>query len=162
MGWQIVEPKIGRAGGRAQREARQREWNEKYGANKWAVGYVVDGAFVTQTEALETIYYRSYEQHFDTHEGDLRELIETARALRNPHAEATTGVDLQVPAILDYLARHNLALRGKEVVDIGSWQREASHGLSIRLSPLTIRAACDPDRDLEAFWQDEKCLAVRE
>ena len=64
------------------------------------------------------------------------ELLTLAKSLRNPHAEATTGVDLQVPTILDFLQRHGLELRGGEVVDIGSWQGKASHPLSIRLSPL--------------------------
>jgi len=41
-------------------------------------------------------------------------------SLRNPHAEATTGVDLQVPAVMSYLERHGLRLQGAETVDIGS------------------------------------------
>jgi hypothetical protein len=93
---------------------------------------------------------------------DLEELIRLARVLRNPHAEATTGVDLQVPAILTYLERHGLRLRGTEVVDIGSWQGQASHPISVRLSPLHIRLAGDPKMTLEQFWQGKKCLAVWE
>jgi hypothetical protein len=31
MPWEVVERKIGRAGGVKQRMARQREWDEKYG-----------------------------------------------------------------------------------------------------------------------------------
>ncbi|HZS04877.1 MAG TPA: hypothetical protein VFD58_08595 [Blastocatellia bacterium] len=101
MPWKVVERRIGRAGGLKERAARQREWDRKYGEGMWVVGYVIDGEFVTQEDALETIYYRSYEEHFTGHPEDLEELIQTARALRNPHAEATTGVDLQVPAIMD-------------------------------------------------------------
>ena len=48
MPWNVVERKIGRAGGVKQRTARQREWDQKYGDGNWAVGYVVDGAFVLQ------------------------------------------------------------------------------------------------------------------
>src|SRR6202041_2528816 len=75
----------GRAGGLKQRTARQREWDQKYGDGQWAVGYVVDGAFVLQEDALESIYNRSYEEHFAAHPDDLDELIRLAKTLRNPH-----------------------------------------------------------------------------
>src|SRR6516162_2970692 len=91
---------------------------------------------------------------------DLAELIRLARVLRNPHAEATTGVDLQVPAIMNYLERHGLRLQGEEVVDIGTWRGERSHVISVRLSPLQIRCVLDPKLTLEEFWQSRKCLAV--
>src|SRR5262249_53268553 len=80
-------------------------------------------------------YYRSYEEHFAAHPEDLEELVRTAGRLRNPHAEATTGVDLQVPAIMTYLERHGLALRGGDVVDIGSWGGRGCHPLSAAARP---------------------------
>ena len=160
MGWRIVERRLGKAGGVKQREARQREWDRKYGEDNWAVGYVIDGEFVRQEDALESVYYRSYEAHFAAHPEDLAELIALAKQLRNPHAEATTGVDLQVPAILDYLKRHGLTLRGAEVVDIGTWNGQVSHAIGVRLSPLTIACAIEPGRTLEQFWQQRKVLAV--
>jgi hypothetical protein len=156
----LVEWKIGRAGSLHQRTARQKEWDTRYGDGNWEVGYVIDGEFVPQTEALESVYYRSYEEHFAAHPEDLKELIRTAKRLRNPHAEATTGVDLQMPAIMGYLERHGLTLKGEEVVDIGSWEGRTSHPISIRLSPLTIRATDEPKLTLEPFWQRKKCLAV--
>jgi hypothetical protein len=162
MPWRVVERRIGRAGSVKQRAVRQRNWDYKYGEGNWTIGYVVEGVFVKQEEALESIYYRSYEEHFAAHPDDLAELIGLARVLRNPHAEATTGVDLQVPAILSYLERHGLQLQGEGAVDIGSWQGEASHPLSIRLSPLHIKAAGHPRMTLEQFWQEKKCLAVWE
>ncbi|GAB4215521.1 MAG: hypothetical protein OHK0022_55510 [Roseiflexaceae bacterium] len=162
MPWRVVERRIGRAGGLKERNARQREWDRRYGEGMWAVGYVIDGEFITQEEALEQIYYRSYAEHFRAHPEDLAELIRTAKALRNPHAEATTGVDLQVPAISEYLRRHGLTLQGDALVDIGSWQGQASHTLSIRLSPLHVKLADDPRMTLEQFWQSKKCLAVWE
>jgi len=69
---------------------------------------------VPQEEAIETIYNRSYEEHFVQHPEDLEELIRTAKVLRNPHAIATTGVDLQVPAIMSYfeLSEAELAVLG--------------------------------------------------
>jgi hypothetical protein len=30
--------------------ARQRGWDLKYGDDRWAVGYVIDGEFITQDE----------------------------------------------------------------------------------------------------------------
>lgn len=115
MGWRVVERKIGRAGSERQQTARQREWDREYGADAWVVGYVIDGECVLQDDALESVYYRSNEAHFRDHPGDLTELVALAKVLRNPHAEATTGVDLQVPAITRYLEAHGLALRGTEV-----------------------------------------------
>jgi len=158
MPWRIVERKIGKAGGTRQRTSRQREWDRKYG--DWAVGYVIEGEFVTQEEALESVYYRSYEEHFRLHPQDLDELISLAKVLRNPHAEATSGVDLQVPAIMQFLRRNGHELRGTEAVDIGSWHGTASHAISIRLSPLTIKCAIRSKMTLEKFWQDKKCLAI--
>lgn len=158
--WKVVERKIGKAGGFKKRRAKQLEWDKKYGTDNWEVGYVIDGEFVPQTTALDTIYYQSYVEHFEAHPEDLLELIQTAKVLRNPHAEATTGVDLQVPAIMEYLHNHNLKLQGTEVVDIGSWQQKASHTISIRLSPLHIKVTGNPKMTLEKFWQSKKCLAV--
>lgn len=162
MPWRVVERKIGKAGGIKKRTAKQKEWDQKYGEGLWCVGYVIDGEFVPQETALETIYYQSYVEHFAAHPEDLKELISLAKTLRNPHAEATTGVDLQVPAIMEYLKRHNLRLEGSEVVDIGSWKGKASHPISIRLSPLHIKVTGDPRMTLEQFWQEKKCLAVWE
>ena len=160
MPWRVVERRIGKAGGVKQREARQREWDRQYGEDLWAIGYVIEGEFVRQEEALESVYYRSYEAHFAAHPEDLAELVGLAKQLRNPHAEATTGVDLQVPAILEVLRRHGLALRGTEVVDIGTWNGVVSHPIGVRLSPLTIACSAEPGRTLEQFWQQRKVLAV--
>lgn len=162
MGWRVIKRKLGRAGGLKERSARQRDWDRRYGEGMWCVGYVVDGEFVTGEDALEEIYQRSYEVHFEQHPEDLEELCAMARTLRNPHAEATTGVDLQVPAILEHLRRQGRALEGAEVVDIGSYQGEASHAISIRLSPLQIKAWLRPKSTLEGYWQSRKCLAVWE
>lgn len=162
MAWKVVERRIGRAGGIRQRNERQRIWDQKYGEDNWQIGYVIDGRFVSQEEALESIYYQSYADHFANHSGDLQELIGIAKTLRNPHAQATTSVDLQVPAITSYLARHGLKLAGKEVVDIGSWEGQASHPISIRLSPLHIHVTGDAKMTLENFWQSRKCLAIWE
>ena len=160
MGWDVVERKIGRAGGEKQRGARQRDWNRQYGEDAWAVGYVIDGDFVLQDDALDSVYFRSYEAHFRDHPEDVEELIALAKVLRNPHAEATTGVDLQVPAIVRYLHQHGLELRGSEVVDIGTWEGGRSHPISVRLSPLHIACVLDPKLTLEQWWQTKKCLAV--
>jgi hypothetical protein len=160
MPWEVVERRIGRAGGPKQRAQRQREWDRRYGEDQWAIGYIIDGDFVHQEQALDTVYYRSYEAHFEAHPKDLDEILTVAKTLRNPHAEATGGVDLQVPAIMDYLRRHQLELRGDSVLDIGTWEGRASHALSIRLSPLTIACVVEPGRTLEQFWQQRKVLAV--
>lgn len=160
MAWIVKERKIGKAGDLKQRTKRQREWDAKYGEN-WMIGYMINDGFVSQEDALESIYYRSYEQHFKNHPDDLHELIITAKSLRNPHSELTGGVDLQVPAILKYLERNKLKLEGKEVVDIGTYGSR-SHKISVRLSPLTIKVIGNENMTLEKFWQDKKCLVVWE
>ncbi len=160
MSWKIVARKIGKAGDAKQQRARQIEWTKKYGEN-WMIGYVIDDDFVSQEDALEVIYYRSYEEYFENNPDDLQELIKTAKSLRNPHSIATGGVDLQCPAIYDYLKRNNLKLLGSEVVDIGTYG-ERSHKISVRLSPLTIKVVGDSKITLEKFWQEKKCLAIWE
>jgi hypothetical protein len=160
MSWIIRERKIGKAGDLKQRMKRQREWDTKYGEN-WMIGYVIEGVFVSQEDALESIYYESYKQHFEKNPEDLQTLIKTAKSLRNPHADLTGGVDLQVPTIMTYLERHALKLEGNEVVDIGTYGSR-SHKISVRLSPLTIKVAGSNNMTLEKFWQEKKCLAVWE
>ncbi len=151
MSWKIVTRRLGRAGGVKERNARQREWDREFGEGNWAIGYVIDDEFVLQDDAIDLIYYKSYEQHFHNRPQDLEELLNLAKEIRNPHSVATTGVDLQVPAITEYLRKHNLRLQGKEIVDIGSWNGEASHAISIRLSPLHIKVIGDPKMTLEKF-----------
>ena len=41
-----------------------KEWNQKFGEN-WMIGYVIEGEFVSQEDALESIYYQSYKEHFE-------------------------------------------------------------------------------------------------
>lgn len=160
MTWKVAERKIGKAGNIKQQQKRQQEWNCKYGEN-WQIGYFINNEFVAQEDALETIYYKSYEEHFENHPNDLQELIHTAKALRNPHAEMTGGTDLQLPAIYKYLKNKNLTLLGNEMVDIGTYGSR-SHKLSVRLSPLTIKVTGNPNMTLEKFWQDKKCLVIWE
>ena len=113
MAWKIINRKIGRAGGVKRRENQQHEWDCRYGEGNWAVGYVIEGEFVLQEDAIESVYYRSYEEHFQQHPEDLHELIQLAKVLKNLHAEATTSVDIQVPAIMDYLKCHHLSLQSR-------------------------------------------------
>lgn len=160
MTWKVAERKIGKAGNIKQQQKRQQEWNRKYGEN-WHIGYFIHNEFIAQENALETIYYKSYEEHFENHPNDLQELIHTAKALRNPHAEMTGGTDLQLPAIYKYLKNKNLTLLGNEMVDIGTYGSR-SHKLSVRLSPLTIKVTGNPNMTLEKFWQDKKCLVIWE
>lgn len=160
MPWQIKKRNIGRAGGVRRREAKQREWDLQYGEGCWEIGYVINGVFITQDDAIESVYDASYAAHFERNPGDLRELIRTAKVLRNPHAAATSGVDLQVPAIMRYLSSHGLELLGSEVVDIGTWEGRRSHAISERLSPLQIQCCLNPRFTLEKYWQSKKCLAV--
>lgn len=160
MGWKIIKRKLGQAGNLKQRQKRQSEWDSKYGEN-WMIGYLIDGVFVSQEEALESIYYKSYELHFKNYPEDLEELILLAKRLEIPHAKLTGGADLQVPAIMQFLEKNNLSLQGKEIVDIGTFGKR-SHKISVRLSPLTIKVVNHDKMTLEKFWQEKKCLAIWE
>jgi len=160
MSWKIVERKIGKAGNLKQQQKRQSVWDKKYDEN-WMIGYIIDGVFISQEDALESVYYKSYELHFKNHPDDLNELINTAKILENPHSKLTGGVDLQVPAIIKYLKRNNLVLKGNEVVEIGTFGTR-SHKISVRLSPLTIKVIGNNKMTLEKFWQEKKCLAIWE
>lgn len=162
MPWNVVKRRIGRAGGEKERNARQRQWDRQYGEDSWAIGYVVDGEFILQEQAIDSIYHQSYREHFENHPDDLQELVALAKELRNPHAVATTGVDLQVPAVMEYLDSQAITLQGTEVVDIGTWQGQYSHPISVRLSPLQIKCCLNPRWTLEKYWQNKKCLAVWE
>ncbi len=62
---------------------------------------------------------------------------------------------------MNYLDRNNLTLKGKEVVDIGTFGKR-SHKISVRLSPLTIKVIGNSKMTLEKFWQEKKCLAIWE
>lgn len=162
MPWKIIKRKLGRAGGLKQRSARQRKWDQQFGEGMWTIGYLIDGDFVEQEEAIHSVYNKSYEAYFEAQPEEIAELIAIAKKLRNPHAEATSSVDLQVPAIMAYLGKKGLVLSGREVVDIGTWRGERSHGLSVRLSPLQIPCVANPRWTLEKYWQEKKCLAVWE
>ncbi len=58
MAWIIVKRKLGRAGGKGEREKRQEQWNKKYGEGLWAIGYVVNDTFMMQEECLDMVYTR--------------------------------------------------------------------------------------------------------
>ena len=160
MVWTVIKRRLGKAGGEKERLARQREWNRQYGEGHWDIGYVIEGEFVSQTLALESVYQKSYEIFFDEHSDLLNELLACAKVLRNPHALATSGVDLQVPAIMKILNERGLTLNGNEVVDVGSWQGKCSHAISTRLSPLHIKCSAHTKMNLEKWWQKKKCLAI--
>ncbi len=162
MGWRVIKRRLGRAGGFKERMARQRQWDRKHGEGGWVIGYVIDGEFLTQDDAIGPLYNASYEAWFEAHPEDLGALVGLAKSLRNPHARATSGVDLQVPAVMAALKRRGMTLQGREVVDVGTWKNEASHTISIRLSPLQIPFVGDSRMTLEKFWQSKKCLAVWE
>ncbi len=76
MTWHIQKRRLGRAGGLKERMARQRQWDQTYGDGMWEIGYLINGDFVPQRDALDSIYTQSYRQHFDQHPEDLQELIQ--------------------------------------------------------------------------------------
>ena len=79
MPWRVVEKKIGRAAASSSGRPASGNGTRRYGEDNWEVGYVIDGEFVPQQEALESIYYRSYEEHFAAHPEDLEELLAPPR-----------------------------------------------------------------------------------
>lgn len=165
----IVE-QIGRAGGKAQREAKQKEWNRKYGEGNWEVVYFYDGKIYTREEALEEFYNKSYLIFLQKNPRVLEELCSRAGSIYNPHARYGgdgTNVDLQCPAVECALSVLGKTLRGKEEVAIGTWkakigQKAVYPPISYTLSPFKVPIWCDQKISVEQFWQDYKYLAVRE
>ncbi len=163
MSYRIVERGIGRAGGLEARESRQAEWNAKYGKGKWVTGYDFDGRFYPYEEAVDRLYNRSYNMHFDAHPEDMQELCERASYLCNSHSQRTGSTDLQVPAVLKCAQERNMEIgNGKTPIDIGSTNEDT---IGNKLSPTAILflGGVLNGMTLEDFWQSEaKCLAVKE
>lgn len=160
-----VVKKIGRAGGKLEREKRQKEWDRKYGKGRWEVVYVFDGKVYTRAEALERFYEESYYQYLKNHPKTVEKLCSMAKELYNPHAEATGGVDLQCPAVLKALERLGKKLQGNQRIAIGTYGSKSGAkfpDISYELSPFNVPLWCDPHISVERFWQGYKFLAVRE
>ena len=162
MSWNVVERKIGRAGGVKQRTARQREWDQKYGED--ALGGRLRHrrrlrpprrcAGVGLLPELRGTFCRSSRRPGGTDPAG-QDAAESPRR----------GNDRRGPAGAsdhDVSGSPRASLQGNEVMDIGSWKGQASHAISIRLSPLHIKVTGDPKTTLEQFWQEKKCLAVWE
>lgn len=159
----VVE-KIGRAGGPTERARRQREWDEKYGKGRWEVVYLFNGRIYTREEALKEFYNKSYYLYLKEHPETVRKLCEMAKEIYNPHAEATGGVDLQCPAVLEALQKLGVSLCGDQRVAIGTYGAKKGRkfpSISYELSPFNIPLWCKPEISVEKFWQDYKFLAVK-
>lgn len=180
MSYQIIE-KIGRAGGFKNREAVQKEWDNLYGEGNWTVGYVYNNQAYTREEALNTFYNQSYLEFIKNNFKKINsDLIQIASELFNPHAVFTTGVDLQVPAVMNALNQLNVELQGHKKIAIGSFQvkfwnprnlniakkynMEISDNRIIYpeitnfLSPFRVPLMCDKNVSIEDFWQNYKYL----
>lgn len=183
MSYQIIE-KIGRAGGFKKREAIQKEWDATYGKGNWIVGYVYNNTCYTREEALELFYNQSYVEFIKTHFKKIEvELLQVASELFNPHALFTTGVDLQVPAVMKALEELKAPLTGSKKVAIGTFQVKAwtpralslakQYDLTVKedriiypsittfLSPYKVPLRQNPQISIEDFWQEYKYLLVK-
>lgn len=162
----IIE-RIGRAGGKKQREAKQKEWDKKYGIGNWEVVYFYDGKIYTREEALEEFYNKSYFEFLKKNPMVVEELCKRAGTLFNPHSRGTTGIDLQCPSVLAALEKLGKTLNGTEEIAIGTWQNKFGSKvsypqISYTLSPFKIPVWCNPKMNVEKFWQEYKFLAVKE
>ena len=162
MPWKVVERKIGRAGGVKQRTARQREWDRQVRRGQL-------GGRLRHRRRLRPAGRRPGVDLQPELRGTLRRPPRgpggTDPPRQEPAEPARRGDDRRGPASagdhgLPGAARASAS--GTEVVDIGSWKGQASHPISIRLSPLHIQVVGDPKMTLEQFWQERKCLAVWE
>ncbi|QUH21918.1 hypothetical protein [Alkaliphilus sp. B6464] len=160
-----IVKKIGRAGGPKNREKSKNEWDKKYGVGKWKVVYQYNNEIYTREQALEKFYNRSYYEYLKNHPTTLNNLCNMANSLYNPHADATGGVDLQVPAVYKALEHLNKSLQGAQRIAIGTWgykQGIEYPQISWELSPYKVPLWCNKDISIEVFWQDYKYLAVQE
>jgi hypothetical protein len=160
----IIE-KLGRAGGPEKREKARVEWNKKYGEGNWEIVYFYNGKIYSRDEAMEEFYNKSYYEYLKNHEETLDKLCNMAAMLYNPHAEATEGVDLQVPAVLRSIEELGRKLQGKEIVAIGTYGYKDGikyPPISWELSPFRMPLWCDKKLSVEKFWQEYKYLAVKD
>lgn len=129
-GWQVIMP-IGRAGGKQERERRQREWDRIYPG--WQVVYEVGDRIIPYSDALTRIYDESYYRFLRDNLWLAKRICQKARSLYNPHARlARSGggghVDLQTGAVMRALARlqqefphEPLTLHGTTELAIGTF-----------------------------------------
>lgn len=160
---EIIE-KLGRAGGPKNRQKKKEEWDRKYGEGNWEIVYFYNNKIYTREEALSEFYNKSYYIFLKNNPNITMRLCLLARELYNPHAEATGGVDLQVPAVLEALDRLGRELTGKERIAIGTWGSKYGKKyppISHQLSPFKIPLWCDRRISVEKFWQEYKYLAVK-
>lgn len=179
--------KIGRAGGVFKRKKQQLEWDNTYGKGNWQVGYVWKGETYTREEALEKFYNASYLNYMRNNPHLVKEVCQSAKELFNAHAIFTTGVDLQVPAVLQALEALGEKLKGHKMISIGSYQvkrwtpeievlakqfdleviitatgkKIKYPNISYELSPYKVPFWKGISTSLENFWQNNKYLLVQ-
>lgn len=159
-----IVTKLGRAGGFKNRERMRQEWNRLYGEGNWEVVYYYNKQIYTRDQALEEFYHKSYLMFMKKHPEIVDELCKMAKELYNPHAESTTGVDLQCPAVYKALETLGRTLEGTERVAIGTWgyNRGIKYPMiSLKLSPFQVPIWCENKLSVESFWQNYKYLAVK-
>lgn len=159
---QIIE-KVGRAGGKKQREEKQKEWDKKYGKNNWSIGYFYDNKFYTREEALIEFYDKSYYEFLKKNPKIVEEICKRAKTLYNPHARHTTGIDLQSPSVQKAIDRLGKKLEGNEELAVGVWGTNKGYKypqISFKLDPYRVPLWCDKTINLESFWQEYKYLVI--
>ena len=157
----IIE-KVGRAGSKKQREEKQKEWDNKYGKGKWSIQYVYKNKIYTREEALEEFYNKSYFIFLKNNPKIVEELRVRAKTLYNPHAEKTTGIDLQVPAVYKALENLGIELQGEERIAIGEYGKDNYPLITKKLNPYRVPLWCDKKDNVEDFWQNNKYLVIEE
>lgn len=163
MKYKIVE-KLDRAGGFKNRERKHKEWDLKYGENNWEVVYKYKDKILSQEEALDEYYNKSYFVFMKSNPSLVQKLCNTTKQIYNPHALNTRSVDLQCPAVLIALKKLGYTLKGTERTAIGAWGTKKGYkypNISYDFSPFKVPLWCDNNISIENFWQDYKYLAIK-
>lgn len=176
--WRNVE-RPGYSG--AFRDQRKAEWDEKFGAGNWRLGWLANGLtldFLGACALYEDAYFEFLRSHWEI----LRELCsEASEVYDDAESNVGSGLDytkqetehthIQDIAIRRSLVRLGVGFSGNKLVQIRG--DVGSHSLSKRLSPGVIPFhrndwICRPQLkgwwklgSVEAFYQSNKFLQLR-
>lgn len=141
----------------------EKEFNDKYGKGQWERGFFYENHFYPYLDSVDLLYNVSYTLFLEENPDLVAGLLKSARWIYNSHAQRTGGVDLQVPAIHNFLVSRGLNLNGNSPIDIGDMKKNTLGNL---LGPdkVPFLGGKNGKISLEEFWQSpfHRCVILKE